>query len=170
MTRDRRPTRLRTLALASALSVAGALPAPAVAQALGRQVTPRAAAPSVAQTTSVRSPYVVHCAGCHGVDGAGAPEGQVPDMRQLGQLLRLEGGRAFVVSVPGVMGSGLSDQQVAEVTNWILATLAKGSAPPDFRPYDADEVRLARATPLVDVAAARARLVPRTQAPGAAPE
>lgn len=167
MTQDKRLTRLRTLVLASALGMA--LPAPAVAQTLGRQVTPRAAAPSVAQTTSVRSQYVVHCAGCHGIDGAGAPEGQVPDMRQLGQLLRLEGGRAFVVSVPGVMGSGLSDQQVAEVTNWILTTLAKGSAPPDFRPYDAAEVRLARATPLVDVAAARARLMRQAQTQEMAP-
>jgi hypothetical protein len=48
---------------------------------------------------------------------------------------------------------------VAEVTNWVLATLAPTSLPNDFRPYSADEVRQARATPLVDVAAARARLV-----------
>lgn len=156
----------RILALAGALVAVCALPQPAAGESLGRQVPAQPNASSVAQTTSVRSQYVVHCAGCHGIDGAGASGGQVPDMRHLGQLLGLEGGRAFVVSVPGVMGSGLSDQQVADVTNWILATLARGSVPPGFTPYDADEVRLARATPLVDVAAARARLRRQAQAQG----
>ena len=140
--------------------------ATAGAQVNGRQVAARAGAPSVAATSSVRSLYVVHCAGCHGRDGAGSTIGQVPDMRRLGRFLQLEGGRAFVVSVPGVMGSGLSDAQVAEVTNWVLATLADASVPAGHRPYDASEVAQARALPLVDVAAARARLVAQGRARG----
>ena len=130
----------------------------AVTTLLGEQVTHRPNAESVPVTSSVRSLYVVHCAGCHGVDGAGSAAAYVPDMRRLGYLLRLDGGREFVISVPGVMGSGLSDQQVADVTNWLLATLARGSAPEGHRPYDAAEVQRARAAPLVDVAAARKRL------------
>lgn len=125
----------------------------------GKQVAARLDAPAVSPTTSARSAYVVHCAGCHGVDGAGTKLGNVPDMRALGRFLRLPGGREFVVKVPGVMGSGLDDAQVADVTNWVLVTLAAASLPGDFRPYGADEVRQARATPLVDVAAARAQLV-----------
>ncbi len=62
------------------------------------------------------------------------------------------GGRAFVISVPGVMGSGLNDQQVADVANWMLATIAKDSVPQGHAPYDAAEVARARAAPLVDVA------------------
>ena len=140
--------------------------AAATAQVNGRQVAARTDAPSVAATSSVRSLYVVHCAGCHGRDGAGSAIGRVPDMRQLGRFLQLEGGRAFVVSVPGVMGSGLSDAQVAEVTNWVLATLAQASVPQGHRPYDAAEVAQARAVPLVDVAAARARLVAQARDKG----
>ena len=125
----------------------------------GKQVAARRDAPSVSQTTTARSAYVVHCAGCHGIDGAGTRLGNVPDMRALGRFLQVPGGREFVVKVPGVMGSGLDDAQVADVTNWVLGTLAAASLPSDFRPYGADEVRQARSTPLVDVAAERAKLV-----------
>lgn len=142
------------LALALPCAAQGTLPMVA-----GKQVAARSDAPAVSVTTSARSSYVVHCAGCHGIDGAGAKLGNVPDMRSLGRFLEVPGGREFVVKVPGVMGSGLDDTQVAAVTNWVLATLAAASLPNDFRPYSADEVRQARATPLVDVAAARARLV-----------
>ena len=146
-----------SLPIAAALAAAAALPAGA--QVNGRQVAARTDAPSVAETTSVRSLWVVHCAGCHGVNGAGTRAGNVPDMRGVGAFLRVPGGRAFVISVPGVMGSGLDDRQVADVTNWVLATIARASVPEGHRPYDAAEVARARATPLVDVAAVRGRLV-----------
>lgn len=135
---------------------------------LGRIVLPRNDAPSVAVTTSARAHYVLHCAGCHGVDGAGAPEKYVPDLRHLGSFLRVDGGRSFVIQVPGVMGSGLGDRQVAEVMNWLLDTLARGSVPAGTAAFDEAEVARARARPLVDVAAARARLVQQAQARGVA--
>jgi len=133
---------------------------------LGRMVLPRNDAPSVAATSGARSNFVLHCAGCHGLDGAGSKSGNVPDMRRLGDFLRVPGGREFVIKVPGVMGSGLSDAQVAEVTNWMLATLARGSAPAGEPPFDAAEVTRARAQPLTDVAAARQRLVEQARAQG----
>lgn len=130
---------------------------------MGRIVLPRADAPSVTPGSSPRSQYVLACAGCHGLDGAGSPEAHVPDLRQIGQFLRLPGGRAYVVKVPGVMASGLDDRQVALVTNWVLATLARGSAPADPAPFDAAEIQRARQAPLVDVAAERARLLAEAQ-------
>jgi hypothetical protein len=135
---------------------------------LGRMVLPHSAAPSVATTHSPRSDYVLHCAGCHRVDGAGAPEKYVPDLRQLGTFLRVEGGRQFVIQVPGVMGSGLDDRRVAGVVNWLLDTLAHASVPAGTAPYTADEVARARAQPLVDVAATRAQLVQRARTQGVA--
>lgn len=152
------PVSLLLLALYGATANAGTI--------LGRQVEPRADAPSAAITSSVRSLYVVHCAGCHGRDGAGTDAGNVPDMRRLGQFLRLEGGREFVIKVPGVMGSGLNDRQVAEVTNWVLATIAPASVPAGHEPYDATEVARARAQPLIDVAQARNRLVAQARSRG----
>lgn len=136
------------------------------AQVTGRMPPPRPGAEALSTATSAHSLYVVHCAGCHGRDGAGSDTGRVPDMRGVGQFLRLDGGRAFLIQVPGVMGSGLDDEQVAQVTNWLLATLAAPSVPAGHRPYDAAEVARARTRPPLDVAAHRAALVAQAQARG----
>ena len=148
------------------LAITAAAPVSAAGTTMGVLVTPRQNAESKAVTSSVRNLYVLHCAGCHGIDGAGSRTAYVPDVRRLGNFLRVDGGRAFVISVPGVMGSGLSDQQVADVTNWLLTTMAKASVPEGHQPYDAAEVQRARAAPLVDVAAARSQLALQARARG----
>lgn len=125
----------------------------------GRQIVLRPDAPAVAPLKGgPRSLFVLYCAGCHGMDASGAPLGGVPDMRRLGEFLRVPGGREYLLKVPGVMGSGLDDAQVAAVTNWLLGTLAAGSVPSWHRPYEAAEVARARAEPLKDVGAHRERL------------
>lgn len=133
---------------------------------LGRIVLPRAEAPSLTVASSARGHYVLHCAGCHRFDGSGAPDKYVPDLRRLGQFLRVDGGREFVIGVPGVMGSGLTDAQVAEVANWLLATMARDTVPEGHRPYTADEVAATRARPMTDVAAVRHRLVDQARRQG----
>ena len=147
---------------ALALTCHAAPPAPVHGQTqttLGRQVVLRADAPSVSPVHGARALYVLHCAGCHGQDGSGSPSARVPDMRQVGRFLRVPGGREFLIQVPGVMGSGLDDTQVAQVSNWVLATLATDSVPAQHRPYEAAEVARLRRQSLVDVGAARAGLV-----------
>lgn len=156
----------RALFLLLSFAACGVQAAGAQDMVLGRMVAARADAPSVAVTTQPRSHYVLHCAGCHGVAGAGAPEKYVPSLQRLGLFLNVPGGREFVISVPGVMGSGLGDRQVAEVANWLLATMARDSVPAGHRPYTTAEVTQARAKPLLDVAAERARLVERARAAG----
>ena len=150
------------------LAVLAAGPVMSAGASIMGQAPQRQNAESKPITSSVRSLFVVHCAGCHGLDGSGSASANVPDMRRLGNFLRLDGGREFIVKVPGVMGSGLSDQQVADVTNWLLATLAKDSVPEGHRAYDAAEVQRARAVPLVDVAAARSRLAAQAHERGVA--
>ncbi len=143
----------------AALALAGAAAAQnSVTTTLGRQVPARADAPSVATTTHARAAYVLHCAGCHGVDGSGLPQSYVPGLKRLGDFLRLPGGREFVIKVPGVMNSGLDDAQVADVTNWVLATISRESVPVGHAPYRAAEVSRVRAAPLPDVMAERHRL------------
>ncbi len=149
------PRAARILAAALALAAGGA-GAQTVSMTTGLSVH-RPGAPSVAPTSNARALFVLHCSGCHGRDGAGATD--VPDMRQLGWFLRLDGGREFIVKVPGVMNAGLSDAQIADVTNWVLATIAPDSLPPGHRPYDAAEIARARQQPLIDVAAARDGLI-----------
>lgn len=158
-----------SLLLAAAVAVAGNAQAlGGVNMVLGRIVLPRADAPTVATTTSARSHYVLACAGCHGLQGQGRPQAYVPDLRLMGNWLRVPGGRHYLISVPGMMATGLNDAQVAEVANWLLATVARTPPPADHPPYTAAEVARVRARPLLDVAAERQRLLLQAQALGLA--
>lgn len=131
----------------------------AKAGVFGTAAAVRTDAEPIAKTSSARSLYVLHCAGCHGMDGSGSERGQVPDMRQLGEFLKGAEGRRFLLQVPGVMGSGLSDEEVAQVTNWVFTTLVTNINPRTFVSYTAQEVAKARANPLKDVMTTRTRLL-----------
>ena len=116
-----------------------------------------AAAPAAAESPRVL--YMLHCQGCHLSDGAGKP-GEVPSLvGTLGRFLAVPGGRAFLVQVPGSAHSPLSDAELASVLNWMVAAFGSPADSSGFVPYDAAEVAQHRATPLVDVAPARAALV-----------
>lgn len=68
--------------------------------------------------------------------------------------------------MPGVMGSGLSDEQIAEVTNWVLSGMARSSVPEGTPPFTAEEVARARARAPLDVIETRRRLVSEGRAKG----
>ena len=55
------------------------------------------------------------------------------------------------------MGSGLDDQSVANVSNWVFANLVENK-PEKFQEFTAAEVAKARQSPLNDVALARTKL------------
>lgn len=132
----------------------------------GQQVVLRADAASTAPVSSARAVYQLHCMGCHRPQAQGEPMGRVPDLRQMGAFLHLPGGREFLLRVPGLMGAGLNDGQVAEVVNWLLQSAAQAWVPQTHRPYSTAEVQWARQNSLRDVAGERARLVALAQAQG----
>lgn len=103
--------------------------------------------------------YLLHCSGCHDVDGSGHPHKGIPDFRdQVGYFLLWPEGRAFLLQVPGLLNSGLSDERAAGVVTWLVRRFAGSSLPPDFVPYTADEARRYRQTRPADIAALRQRL------------
>ncbi len=109
--------------------------------------------------------YMLHCMGCHTPDGGGEP-GHVPSVRNtLVPFANSPDGRRFLVQVPGSAQSRLSDAELAEVLNWMIANLS--ATPGPFRRFTADEVTEYRRTRLAAVAPARARLVARTGGGGA---
>lgn len=126
---------------------------------LGTMAPIRSQAESKAKTHSARSAYILHCAGCHGMDGRGVSQAQVPDLRAMADFLKVPGGREFLIKVPGVMGSALSDAEIADVTNWMLIDGVGRSPPRGFQPYTEKEVREARRSPLVDVMQSRQALI-----------
>ena len=145
--------------LAIVVAIAGFRSPATEAGVLGTAAPVRPDAQSIAKTNSPRSLYVLHCAGCHAMDGSGSEQAQVPDMRRIGQFLKHPEGRQFLIQVPGVMGSGLSDEEVAQVTNWVFTNLVTDINLQKFAPYTAAEIAKARAQPLNDVLATRARLL-----------
>lgn len=155
-----------SLALPGLLMAAAAIAAPSIDTMLGRMVPARADAPAVGAAHSPRSLFVLHCAGCHGTDGRGPRDSGVPDLRKLDAFLALPGGREFVIRVPGVMGSGLNDAEVAAVMNYLFASIVPRPLPAGHRAYDAAEIAAARAAPLKDIAKERSRLEAAARAAG----
>lgn len=103
--------------------------------------------------------YQVFCRGCHLPD-AGGMEGKVPRIKgYIGHFLKVEGGREFLVQVPGSANAAIDDVQLAELLNWIIAEFAGASLPDNFQPYTVAEVALLRRKPLNDVNTVRAALV-----------
>ncbi|SAK91891.1 cytochrome c, class I [Caballeronia fortuita] len=113
-----------------------------------------------------RKDWVLNCMGCHTADGSGIP-GKVPALRNsLGHFVSLAEGRQFVMRVPGAANSALNDAELANVLNWLLATMNEESRPASFKPYTADEVAAHRRPALTDVARARMKLVKELQENG----
>ena len=115
--------------------------------------------------------YLLHCVGCHGQDGRGAPEKGVPSMQgALGRFLQVPGGREFIVQVPGVMNSALADKDVAELMNWLLPRVSANTLPSSLAPYSPEEIGRLRTSRPADVMSARQDIVDRGRAAGVAIE
>lgn len=108
--------------------------------------------------SSARINYILHCQGCHLADGSGTPT-KVPALKhEVGRFLHVAGGREFLIQVPGTAQSALSDNEVADVLNWILENFSRDELPADFVPYTADEISRHR-QPLTNVNAVRTALI-----------
>jgi len=103
--------------------------------------------------------YTLYCQGCHLADGSGTP-GKVPALKnEVGRFLHVDGGREYLVQVPGTSQSPLSDAEIAAVLNWMLKNFSAEQLPVDFVPYTSEEVSRVRPEPLANLSAVRARLM-----------
>lgn len=108
---------------------------------------------------SPRTDYMLKCMGCHGPDGA-AVVGKVPALKDsVAQFLSVDGGRAYLVQVPGSRQSPLSDTAVADLLNWLLPHFDAAHMPADFQPFTGEEVTGLRAHRIPNVKTERARLI-----------
>ena len=102
--------------------------------------------------------YILHCQGCHLADGSETP-GEIPPLIGSGKFLSVEGGREFLVRVPGVSLSTIPDDELAALMNWFLDRFSADDLPGDFEPYTAEEVGIYRRDPLVEVERVRAEIL-----------
>ena len=98
--------------------------------------------------------YLHHCQGCHLADGSGVP-GAVPPLSDLGKIIASPGGRVYMLQVPGVATSSLSDAETAQVLNYILSTFTTARTVP----FTTEEVQMYRKTPLINPGEERERIL-----------
>ena len=112
-----------------------------------------------AHALTPRTHWQLHCMGCHLQDGAG-DSGRVPSLRDtLVPFGSMDDGRRFMIQVPGVAQSTLTDAEIAELLNWMVQQLSAVPAPADFRPFTTAEVSAARGAPPAAVKEERTRLL-----------
>lgn len=120
------------------------------------------AAPAWAQDDAdkrARIDYILHCSGCHDIDGSGHPGKGIPSFPdQIGYFAAIPEGRAMLMQIPGLLNSGLNDERAAAVTTWLVRQFAGVSLPADFKPYTAEEARRYRASRPADINGLRNRL------------
>jgi mono/diheme cytochrome c family protein len=101
--------------------------------------------------------YAENCEGCHGWAGVSVTE--IPTLKgRIGYFARIPEGRRYLMQVPNVALNPSSDEDIAAMMNWLLATFSREQLPADFVPYTAQEVAALR-TARIDVAADRRRVV-----------
>jgi hypothetical protein len=114
-------------------------------------------------TNHARQNYILNCQGCHLADASGS-KGLVPKMNDfVANFLHVDGGREFIVQVPGSANAPIGDQELADVLNWMLDSFSKDQIPANFEPYSGKEIGILRHEPLIDVNGTRAKLIERMQ-------
>ncbi len=99
---------------------------------------------ALADDHRARVNYQIHCQGCHLPDASGFP-GKVPRMNDfVGYFLHSREGREFLVRVPGVSASRMSDEDITEVMNWLVKTYSADQLPSTFEPFTVSEVAVLR--------------------------
>jgi mono/diheme cytochrome c family protein len=101
--------------------------------------------------------YAENCQGCHGPRGVSVTE--IPTLAgRIGYFARIPEGRRYLMQVPNVALNPSSDEDIANMMNWLLDTYSRAQLPNDFQPYSTEEVaRLRKAR--IDVAAERRRVI-----------
>ncbi|NRA52775.1 MAG: hypothetical protein HRU23_01405 [Gammaproteobacteria bacterium] len=127
------------------------------------EIEPKSAQVSVV-TTAQRAEfnYAMNCRGCHGPE-AKATHASVPDMNGfIDRFLEVDGGRQYLIQVPGVSRSALSDQDTADILNWLIRT--QGRSKTIKKPFSVQEVSTFRKNPLgANAAEVRADLIKKIE-------
>lgn len=108
----------------------------------------------------------MNCQGCHGPDGSGSAARGVPPLVALNRFQRIPEGREFLIRVPGMARSPLTDDELTELANWMMQEFSQPESLDRWEPYTTAEVAVLRDRPIVDrIAAHRAELLRKLGSP-----
>jgi mono/diheme cytochrome c family protein len=106
---------------------------------------------AVAAFTKPQSNYLLGCGGCHGENGISNSR-LVPDLNdQVGYYLAIPEGREYLVRLPNVAFSIMSDRELTDVLNFMVFRIGGASVPAHTVPYSVAEVARLRKQPLDEV-------------------
>jgi hypothetical protein len=159
----------RLAVMVSAVSCAAAqAPLAQPAQNPGAAAAPAGTAPAgVENAQRAWQNWTLNCQGCHRLDGSGSDVTAPSLAGTVAKFLWVPGGREYLIRVPGVATSPLSDADLAEVMNWMLWRFDKANLPSNFRPFTAAEMGALRSRPLrLEAAGMRSDLLSKAEASG----
>jgi mono/diheme cytochrome c family protein len=97
------------------------------------------------------SNYLLGCGGCHGIDGISNAR-LVPQLRgQVGYFLTTKTGREYLVRLPNVAFYTASDDELAQMLNYMVFTIGREGVPANAKAFTAGEVAKLRKSPLTEV-------------------
>lgn len=117
-----------------------------------------------AQTLNTSKNYILHCSGCHGIDGTGSRTGGIPSLSLVKTFTSDAEGRKYLMQVPGIAYSGLSNKEIASVVNYAVARWGQPNVP--FQSFTVEEVDHLRTTDIEDIVSYRRKLAARYVAEG----
>ncbi len=116
----------------------------------------------ISEDAPIASKYMLYCGGCHGLDGKGEVDADVPMLPpKVGAFLNDDEGPWYLVNVGGVMSAGISDTDAAAIMNYVMLQFGGDTMPdPNYR-FTAEQIAKLRATPPNDLVALRKRIEKR---------
>lgn len=126
----------------------GALPT--LVTMTGQHTAATAVSGATALADRARFQWAMNCQGCHGPNGEGHPDRDVPTMVDVAAFQKIPDGRKFLVRVPGVSRSPLNDEDLTYLLNWMVRTMGSSSQIDKRLEFSQEEVAALRQRPLVD--------------------
>lgn len=106
----------------------------------------------------------MNCQGCHHPNGEGNAARDIPPLEALEKFQRLPEGRAFLIQVPGMSRSKLSDEELTQMANWMMEEFTTPQTDEEWQPYSVREVARLRRSPITEgVRDYRKRLMARLE-------
>jgi cytochrome c553 len=111
--------------------------------------------------------YALRCTGCHTAEGVSPELGRIPPLKGVvGHLVRTKESRLYFANVPGIVNSGLSNDETAALLNWVVKTYGEKSVPEKWTPFDGAEIAALRRKAPPDIMAYRKEVQDRLNAEG----
>lgn len=111
--------------------------------------------------------YALRCTGCHTAEGVSPELGRIPPLKGVvGHLVRTKESRRYFANVPGIVNSGLNNDDTAALLNWVVKTYGGESVPKSWKPFDGAEIKALRHEAPPDIMAYRKLVQDRLKAQG----